>query len=91
MTHMAKPKMNLLGCTNNTLQLDIKAHHSAKAYVCFLGPSMIFQIQHRKQRQQDIDWFWKQLQGILLLMAQYLPLHIFPHEYGTCYALAYST
>ncbi len=91
MTHMAKPKMNLLGCTNNTLQLDIKAHHSAKAYVCFSGPSMIFQIQHRKKRQQDIAWLWENLQGILLLMAQYLLLHISPHEYGTCFALAYST
>lgn len=90
MTHMAKPKMNLLGCTKNTLQLDIKAHHSTKAYVCFLGPGMIFSIQHRKQRQQDIAWLWEKLQGILLLMAQYLLLHIFPHEYGTCYALAYS-
>ena len=69
MTHIAKPKMNLLGCTKNTLQLDIKAHHSTKAYVCFLGPSMIFPIQHRKQRQQDIAQLWKQLQGILLLTA----------------------
>ena len=69
MTHIAKPKMNLLGCTKNTLQLDIKAHHSTKAYVCFLGPSMIFQIQHRKQGQQDIAQLWKQLWEILLLIA----------------------